>query len=112
MVHLDLNVQDILSFLVSLSCATFVVYQGYKCWTKYETVPKTTHVSIEKSQWYPDVTFCPTFDFYSRRQNECNISATEYFYYIQWQGDTDQCKDPIKVHEHIVGTIKDLIHSC
>ena len=95
--------------MVSLSCATFVVYQGYKCWTKYETVPKTTHVSIEKSKLYPDVTFCPTFDFYSRRQNECNISATEYFYYIPWQGNSDPCKDPIKVHEQIVGTIKNLI---
>lgn len=103
------GIQKYLSILISLSCASFVLYQGYKCWTKYKAIPKTTHVSIEKATRYPDVTFCSSVDFF-RRNNDCNISAHSYFTQNQWTG-TLNCSDPIKLHNSLVGDVKDLVWS-
>ena len=103
------DIQKYVSLLISLSCASFVFYQGYKCWIKYKAIPKTTHVSIEKAARYPDVTFCPSFDFY-RKNTECNISAESYFFRNQWKG-TQNCSDPIKLHKSIVGDVTDLVRS-
>ena len=104
------NLIRLLTFLFSLSCVSFVFYQGYKCWIKYKAIPKSTHVSIEKAARYPDVTFCPSFDFYQKRNNDCNISAKSYFERHQWNG-TLNCSDPIKLHKSIVGDVTDLVRS-
>ena len=64
--------------------------------------PQTTQVSIEKATRYPDITFCPSSDFYKKRNNDCNISASDYFHQNQWNG-TLNCSDPIKLHKSIVG---------
>ena len=99
-----------LTFLFSLSCVSIVFYQGYNCWVKYKSNPQTTQVSIEKATRYPDITFCPSSDFYKKRNNDCNISASDYFHQNQWNG-TLNCSDPIKLHKSIVGDVKDLVSS-
>ena len=61
---MKVNLIRLLTFLFSLSCVSFVFYQGNNCWIKYKTIPQTTQVSIEKATRHPDITFCPTWDFY------------------------------------------------
>ena len=107
---MKVNLIRLLTFLFSLSCVSFVLYQGYNCWIKYKANPQTTQVSIEKATRHPDITFCPTWDFYKKRKNDCNISAASYFdeSEYQWNG-TLNCSDPIKLHKDIVGDVTDLI---
>ena len=102
------NCIQLLTFLFSLSCVSIVFYQGYNCWIKYKSNPQTTQVSIEKATRFPDITFCPHGDFYKKRNNDCNISAFDYFINNQWNG-TLNCSDPIKLHKSIVGDVKDLV---
>ena len=104
------NCIQLLTFIFSLSCVSIVFYQGYNCWIKYKSNPQTTQVSIEKATRFPDITFCPHGDFYKKRNNDCNISAFDYFINNQWNG-TLNCSDPIKLHKSIVGDVKDLVSS-
>ena len=48
--------------------------------------------------------FCPDWDFYKKRNNDCNISGNSYFSRNQWNG-TLNCSDPIKLHQTIVGDV-------
>ena len=107
---MKVNLIRLLTFLFSISCVSFVFYQGNNCWIKYKTIPQTTQVSIEKATRHPDITFCPTWDFYNKRKNDCNISAASYFdeSEYQWNG-TLNCSDPIKLHKDIVGDVTELI---
>ena len=107
---MKVNLIRLLTFLFSISCVSFVFYQGNNCWIKYKTIPQTTQVSIEKATRHPDITFCPSFDFYKKRNNECNISLFSYFDQskYQWNG-TFNCSDPSKLHKDIVGDVTELI---
>ena len=109
-INMRFNWIELSTFLFSLSCVSFVFYQGYNCWIKYKEFPETTQVSIKKSTRYPDITFCPSFDFYRKRMDDCNISVNSYFNQNQWN-DTVNCSDPIKLHKNIVGNVTDFVRS-
>ena len=103
------STQKSLSLLISIACLTFVLYQGYKCWNKYATVPKSTDVSIEKARQYPDVTICPRHFWSSSKLHKCNLTFYSYFGQHQWTSDNQNCTDPRQVYEEMVGKVSDLI---
>ena len=103
------STQKSLSLLISIACLTFVLYQGYKCWTKYATVPRSTDVSIEKARQYPDVTICPRQLWSSPKLHQCNLTIYSYFGQHQWSSDNPNCTDPQQVYEEMVGKVSDLI---
>ena len=96
------------TFLFALSCVSFVIIQGFKCWIKFKSNPQTTQVSIVKATRYPDITFCPDWDFNKKRSDDCNISINSYFEQNQWNG-TLNCSDPIKLHKAFVGDVTDVV---
>ena len=99
-----------LTQILTISCALFVFYQGYKCVKKYDSDPKTTHVSIKKAESHPDVTICPknVEKMYNKNLEKCNLTYDDYFKGRKWIGN-DSCKDPKKVWDMMVGGITDLI---
>ena len=50
---------NFISLMVTFACLSFVLYQSHECWLKYYTLPKSTDVSIQKAESYPEVTLCP-----------------------------------------------------
>ena len=99
-----------LTQILTLSCAVFVLFQGYKCVKKYDSAPTTTHVSIKKATSHPEVTICPknVKKMYNKNLEKCNLTYDDYFKGRKWIGN-DSCKDPKKVWDMMVGGITDLI---
>ena len=95
--------------MVTFACLSFVLYQSHECWLKYYTLPKSTDVSIQKAESYPEVTLCPKdLKVYNDFLQKCNLSYSDYFSSYKWTGN-DSCKDPQILWNTMVGNIKDLI---
>ena len=99
-----------LTQILTLSCAIFVLFQGYKCVKKYDSAPTTTHVSIKKAAYHPEVTICPknAKKVYNENLEKCNLTYNDYTYKNKWIGN-DNCKAPKKVWETMVGGMNNVI---
>ena len=97
--------------MVTFACLSFVLYQSHECWLKYYTLPKSTDVSIQKAESYPEVTLCPKdLKVYNDFLQKCNLSYSDYFSSYKWTGN-DSCKDPQILWNTMVGNINDLVIS-
>ena len=55
------SIFNIFTFILTLGCFIFVIYQGRECVIKYINKPKSTDVNIEHASKnpYPSLTLCP-----------------------------------------------------
>ena len=80
-------VRTFISFLLTITCWAYVLYQTDKCIKKYRKYPKSTDISIAKASKhdYPDLSFCDSdFSHFENGLNECNLTKTEYKSHYNW----------------------------
>ena len=104
---------SIISFMVSITCCAFVVYQTDKCIKKFIAFPKSTEVSIAKASKhdYPDMSFCDAdFRGFENELSECNLTRNQYDNQHIWHSNVSQeCMDPEKLFSKITGKPTDII---
>ena len=103
------ELHTLISLMVTSACLSFVLYQSNECWLKYCASPKSTDVSIQKAELYPEVTICPhNLQIYTSFLQSCNLTYQNYFSQYRWTGN-GSCKDPKVLWNSMVGTINDFI---
>ena len=106
-------VRTFISFLLTITCWAYVLYQTDKCIKKYRKYPKSTDITIAKASKhdYPDLSFCDSdFSHFENALNECNLTKTEYKSHYNWYSNvSEECKDPKKLYLKITGKPSDFI---
>ena len=113
----------LLSILVIIPCVTFVTYQSIICIQKYRRQEIGTKLSFEDPAHhiFPSITICRDgrtgnnnrFNpWLNRTQLEnCKLYWYAYFAYALWSGKgNENCTDPAKLYESIVGKPDDFIY--
>ena len=106
---------------ILLGCLTFVAWQSYHCLERFISAPQGTTLSIKHTggQPAPELTVCPNDELYTYKLystdvlRDCGIFRVEaYKDEGKWVGlNGTNCTDPAKLHEALVPTVEDVIHS-
>ena len=106
-------VERFISFLLTIACCAFVIYQTDKCIKKYKAYPKSTELSIEKvsKHDYPDMSFCRSdFSGFENELKQCNLTRNDYIKEYKWTSNiSEECMDPKNLYLKITGKPSDII---
>ena len=103
------------TFILTLGCFIFVIYQGRECVIKYINKPKSTDVTIEHASKnpYPSLTLCPktkrgdenALELTKNTLKKCNLTL-EDLQSGKWfgVGNESYCEDPKELYNMIMGT--------
>ena len=97
---------EAISYIFTLGCFVFVMYQACSCLHKYLAEPKSTDVTIElaSKHAYPTLTFClvEDNDIFEEVLQTCNLTYDDYFKDNKWMGS---CKDPAKLSDEVINDL-------
>ena len=92
---------EAISYIFTLGCFVFVMYQACSCLHKYLAKPKSTDVTIDlaSKHAYPAITFClDDTSIFGEVLQTCNLTYDDYFKGNKWLGS---CKDPAYLNEQV-----------
>ena len=108
------NIEGIFRSLIFLLCLGVVLWQCWKCGTKFVRKPKGTHISVIKPTMFPSVTICPqpftNTTLNTTTLSKCGITWKQYFKSARWSNQgIENCTNPKSLFYEIIWNPEDLI---
>ena len=108
--------EHLFNLSIFLTCIGVVTWQCMKCFNKFISKPKGTHVSIMNTAsgiLFPSISVCPNpieGILKSEILNECGLSKEDYFFHAKWSNQSiEKCADPKTLYHDIIKKPKDII---
>lgn len=103
------SLTKVLQLIIFLSCLTFVVHRGYKCFQKYLAKPEGADINFHFAgkQPFPSFTFCKHLS--SDVLRKCNLTSIQYDVKGIWTGHgSPECTNAKALKEKVTGSFREL----
>ena len=106
--------RKIVTTVLFVGCASFVVIEAYKSFLKLSTKPQSNRISYQFNArvTFPSISFCPLekYQFKLDVLNKCQLKKDEYETLGQWIGKSNNtnCTDPRILYDHVTPKFEDL----